>query len=62
MDRVGNEEVCRRAGIERELASTVYQRIWRWLGHMERIDEYHMARRVLMAAKVNGGSVLGRPK
>ena len=35
MDRVRNEEVRRRAGIGRELASTVDQRILRWLLHWE---------------------------
>ena len=29
-DRVRNEEVSRRAGIERELASRAYQRVFRW--------------------------------
>ena len=33
MDRVRNEEAHRRAGIERELASTAVQRILRWFGH-----------------------------
>ena len=49
MDRVRNEEVRRRGGIERELASRADQRLLRWFGHMETIDEYRMARRVLMA-------------
>ena len=35
MDRVRNEEVRRRAGIERELASRVDQRVLRWFGHFE---------------------------
>ena len=37
-----------RAGIERELASRADQRVLRWFGHghMERMDEYRMARRV----------------
>ena len=48
----------RRAGIERELASRVDQRVLRWFGHMERIDEYCMARRVLMV-DVSGGRVWG---
>ena len=48
MDRVRNEEVRRRAGIERELASRAYQRVLRWFGHMKKMDEYRMARRVLM--------------
>ena len=32
MDRVRNEEVLRRAGVERELASTSEQTVLRWLG------------------------------
>ena len=48
MDRVRNEEVRRRAGIERELARRD-QRVLRWFGHMERMDEYRMARRVWRA-------------
>ena len=42
MDRVRNEEVRRRAGIERELASRADQRVLRWFGHVERKDEYHI--------------------
>ena len=61
MDRVRNEEVCNRAGIERDLASRADQRVVRWFGHVERMDEYHMARRVLMA-NVSGGRVRGRPR
>ena len=34
MDRVGNEEVRRRAGIERELASRADQRVLRWFGNV----------------------------
>ena len=49
MVRVRNEEVSRRAGIERELASRANQRVLRWFRHVERRDEHRMARRVLMA-------------
>ena len=38
--RFRNEEVRRRAGIERELASRADQRVLRWFGHVERMDEY----------------------
>ena len=61
MDRVRNEEVRGRAGIEMELASRADQRVLRWFGHVERMDDYHMARRVLMS-KVSGGRVRGRPR
>ena len=61
MDRVRNEEVGRRAGIERELAGRADQRVLRLFGHVERMDEYCMARRVLMS-EVSGSRVRGRPK
>ena len=46
MDRVRNEEVQMRTGMEWELASRANQKIRRWFGHLERMDEYRMARRV----------------
>ena len=61
MDRVRNEEVNRRAGIERELANRADQRVLRLFGHVERMDEYLMSKRVLMA-EVSGGRVRGRPR
>ena len=42
IDRVRSEEVSRRAGIERELASRADQRVLRWFGHIERMNEYRM--------------------
>ena len=61
MDRFRNNEVRRRAGIEIELASRADQRVLRWFGHVERMDDYRMARRVLMA-EVSGGRVRGRQR
>ena len=58
MDRVANGGVQRSAGTEMELASRVDQRTLRWFGHMEKIDEYRMVKRVL-TAEVSGGRVLG---
>ena len=43
-----------------ELASRADQRILRWFGHAA-MDEYRMARRMLMA-EVSGGRVRGRPR
>ena len=54
-------KMCVRAGIERELASQTDQRVLRWFGYVKRMDEYRMARRVLMA-EVSGGRVRGRPR
>ena len=47
-----NEEVRRRALIERELASRADQRVLRWFGHVERMNEYHIAIRMSMARKL----------
>ena len=49
IDRARNDEARRRAGIEKELASRADQRVLSWFGHVERMDEYRMDRRVLMA-------------
>ena len=61
MDRVGNEEVRRRTGIESEVARRADQRVLRWFGHVERMDEHLMAIRVLMA-EVSGGQERWRPR
>ena len=55
------EEVRRRAGIERELASRADQRVLRWFGHVERMDEHRIARRVVIS-EVSGIRVRGRPR
>ena len=44
-----------------ELTSKADQRVLRWFGHVERMDEYRMARKVLMA-KVSGVRVRGRQR
>ena len=61
MGRVGNEEVRRRDEIEIELASRSDRRVLRRFGHVERTDEYRMARRVF-TAEVSGGRVRDRPR
>ena len=44
-----------------ELASTVDRIVLKWFGHVERMDEYHLARRVLKA-EVSGVRVRARPR
>ena len=61
MDRVRNEEMRRRAGIERELESRADHRVLRWFCHVKRTNEYSMARRVLIT-EVSGGRVRRRPR
>ena len=51
----------RRAGIERELESRADQRVLRWLGHVERMDVFRIARSVLIS-EVSRGWVRGRPR
>ena len=62
MDRVRNEQVSKRAGIEKELVSRADQRVLKWFGHVERMDEYRIARRMLLMAEVSGWRVRGRPR
>ena len=61
MDGVRNEVVRIRTIIERELARRVDQRVLRWFEHVEKMDSYRSARRVLMA-DISGWRVRGRPK
>ena len=61
MNIVRDEEVYRIAGIERELVNRVCQRVLRWFGLVERMNEYPVARRVLVAA-VNGVLVHSRQR
>ena len=44
-----------------ELASRADQRVLRWFGHVEKMHEYRMYRRVLMA-EVSGVRVRGNPR
>ena len=57
MDRV------KKIGIEVKLAYTVDRKVLRWFGHVVKMDEYHMVKRVLMAEergwRVRGKSGLG---
>ena len=59
MDKLGKEEPRRRAGMERELASRVDQRVLRSVGHVDRIDKYCMAIRVLIVGE-SGRRLRGR--
>ena len=49
------------ASMERELATREDQRVLGWFGHVERMDEYCMARKVLMA-DLSGRRVRDRPR
>ena len=47
--------------METELASRADQRVLRWFGNVERMDEYSMATRVFME-DVSVGRARGRPR
>ena len=60
-DMIRNEEIQRRAGIEKTLAEKVDRRVLQWFGHVERMDEERWPRKV-KAAQVEGRLGRGRPR
>ena len=61
LDRVRNEIVRARTGVRRELAARVDMNVLRWFGHVERIDNERLLKKV-MNAKVDGRRARGRPR
>ena len=61
LDRVRNEVVRARTGMRRELEARVDVNDLRWFGHVERMDNERLLKKV-MNAKVDGRSTRGRPR
>ncbi len=61
MDRMRNEEVRRRAGIVRKMSERVNQKVLRWYGHVMRMGEEPLTKRV-WKAEVSGPNLRGRPR
>ena len=61
LDRFRNEEVRGRTGVRRELADRVDMNVLRWFGHVERMDNERLLKRVLNAG-VDGQRGRGRPR
>ena len=61
LDRFRNEAVRARAGMWRELAARVDMNVLRRFGHVERMDDERLLKKV-MNAKVDGRSARGRPR
>ena len=61
LDRVRNEVVRARTAVRRELAARVDVNVLRWFGHVERMDNERLLKKV-MNAKVDGRSARGRPR
>ena len=60
MDRLRNEEVRRRTGVMGELAGRAERSALRWFGHMERMGEERLVKKV-MNAEAGGRGARGRP-
>ena len=61
LDRVRNEVVRARAGVRRELAVRVDMNVLKWFGHVERMDNERLLKKV-MNARVAERSARGRPR
>ena len=61
LDSVRNEVVRARTGVRRELAARVDMNVLRWFGHVERMDNERLLKKV-KNAKVDGRSARGRPR
>ena len=61
MDRMRNEEVRRRTGVGRELAVRAEQGVLRWFGHVERMEEERVVKRIT-GSDVRGERPRGRPR
>ena len=60
-DRITNEEIRRRTGVDSKLSYRAEQRTLRWFGHMERMNEERLPKRV-MKSEVEGVAPRGRPR
>ena len=60
-DRRTNDEIRRRTGVDSKLSYRAEQRALRWFGHMERMSEEQLPKRV-MNSKAEGVTARGRPK
>ena len=60
-DRIRNEEIRRRTGVLRELAGRADQSLLRWFGHVERMQDGKLVKR-LVRSDVGGGRLRGRPR
>ena len=60
LDRLRNEEVRERTGVREELADGVDKNVLRWFGHVERMDDERLLKKVVNA-RVDGRGARGRP-
>ena len=60
-DRIRNDVVRARTDVRQELADRVDMNVLRWFGHVERMDNERLLKKV-MNARVDGRSVRGRSR
>ena len=61
LDRLRNEIVRERTGVRKELADRVDVNVLRWFGHVERMDDERLLKKVVNA-RVEGRGARGRPR
>ena len=61
VDRVRNEVVREQTGVRRDLAARVDMNVLRWFGHVERMDNERLLKKVTNS-RVDGRNVRGRPR
>ena len=60
-DRIRNEEIRRRTGVLLELSKRAEQKGLRWFGHVERMDEGRMVKRIT-GSRTRGVRKRGKPR
>ncbi len=61
MDQVRNDEVQRRTGVVKELAERAKQGVVRWFGHVERMEEECLVKKITRSDR-RGVRSRGRPR
>ena len=61
LDRLRNDVVRRMTGVRKELAVRVDRNVLRWFGHVERMDDDRLLKKVV-SARVDGRGARGRPR
>ena len=60
-DRVRNEEIRRRCGLQRSLSERGEASVLRWFGHVERMEGERLVKKIYRA-EVEGNRARGRPR
>merc|ERR1711973_521573 len=61
LDRLRDDGVRRMTGVRKELAARVDRKVLRWFGHVERMDDDRLLKKVV-SARVDGRGARGRPR